>query len=63
MRGTVLAVICTVFSWAFNLPLESKVTLILADAPGEIGVFGYSGTVQPQLPVADEMISGASPTF
>jgi len=41
MRGTVLAVICTVFSWAFNLPLESKVTSILADAPGEIGVFGY----------------------
>ena len=53
----------TVFSCDPGLPFESKDTFIGAEAPGFIGSFGGSGTVQPQLPLASEMIKSVSPTF
>ena len=41
----------------------SYFTLIEALAPGAIGSFGHSGTVQPHEPFAFEIINGALPVF
>jgi len=41
----------------------SYLTRIVPFAPGAIGSFGHSGTVQPQDPLALEMINGSSPVF
>jgi hypothetical protein len=41
----------------------SYFTLITPVAPGAIGSFGHSGTVQPQDPFAFEIIKGSFPVF
>ncbi len=41
----------------------SYLTRIVPFAPGAIGSFGHSGTVQPQDPFALEIIKGSSPVF
>jgi hypothetical protein len=41
----------------------SYFTVIFEDAPGAIGSLGHAGTVQPQDPLAFEMINGALPVF
>ena len=43
--------------------LVSYFTLMVPFAPGAIGSFGHSGTVQPQDPFAFEIINGSSPIF
>ena len=48
-----------------NLPIlfVAYFTPIEADSPGAIGAFGHVGTVQPQLPLAFEIINGAFPVL
>ena len=43
--------------------LVSYFTRMVPFAPGAIGSFGHSGTVQPQEPFALEIIKGSSPVF
>ena len=43
--------------------LESYLTFITAALPGAIGSRGQEGTVQPQLPLAFEMIRGSLPVL
>ena len=61
--GTALVVKVTVLDCWFGLPSLLKLTRMLPSSPGAMGALGYSGIVQPQLPWAAEMMSGASPVF
>ena len=50
------------FCFPSFLPLL-KVTLIMASFPAVTASFGHSGTVHPQLPLAERIKSGAFPIF
>jgi hypothetical protein len=41
----------------------SYFTFITLESPGKIGSLGQTGTVQPQLPFAFDIIKGALPEF
>ena len=61
LLGFVFAVKLTALFCFPLLPELLKVTSIVPDSPGAIGSLGQFGTVQPQEPLAFEMINGASP--
>ena len=53
----------TVFDVSPCFPVESKDTFMFPVLPTLIGVLGYSGTVQPQEPLAEVIVKSASPVF
>jgi hypothetical protein len=59
--GFVFADKVTAFFCFPLLPELLKVTSIVPDSPGAIGSLGQLGTVQPQEPLALEIIRGALP--
>ena len=61
--GSQLVTIVTDFSTTPDLPSLAKTTFMIASSPGKIGFLGYSGIVQPQLPLADEIIKFDPPVF
>ena len=63
LLGFVFAVRVTALFCFPLLPELLKVTSIVPDSPGAIGSFGQLGTVQPQDPLALEIIRGALPEF
>ena len=63
MLGIVLATKVIVLFCNPDLPSELKTTSISPFSPGLIGSFGHCGTVQPQLPWAEDIIKLLFPTF
>ena len=61
--GSQLVTIVTDFSTTPDLPSLAKTTFMIASSPGKIGFLGYSGIVQPQLPLAEEIIKFDPPIF
>ncbi len=61
--SSVFAVIVTVFVCGPSCLAGLYSTFISDHSPGIIGSLGYWGTVQPQEPFADSMISGFEPEF
>jgi hypothetical protein len=55
----VLQVIVTDFVFSPDFPEESNDTFNFPSSPGLMGVLGYSGTVQPQEPLASEISKSA----
>ncbi|MBL0077618.1 MAG: hypothetical protein IPP53_00490 [Bacteroidetes bacterium] len=61
--GSVLATIVIDLVVGPLFPVELNTTFISAESPGAIGVSGYEGTVQPQLPIAELIINGFFPVL
>ena len=61
--GIVLAINVTVFVCNPSLPSLLNVTLMIPDSPGLTGSFGNSGTVHPQLPLAERITRSPLPVF